>query len=116
MQRHQKVSIITSKILTHRKGDPPTGASTSRPRATPRRDSGPLTNGRKSRLGVSRLARAWTGTPATHFPLVSGPIARDLTRWPALDAGGGWGRGTVRPGAGSRGVSARERRGDNSLC
>ena len=49
-------------------------------------------------------------------PRVSGPVVRDLTRWPALDAGGGWGRGTVRPGAGSGGVSARERRGDGSLC
>jgi len=28
-------------------------------------------------------------------PRVSGPVVKDLTRWPALDAGGGWGRGTV---------------------
>ena len=43
-------------------------------------------------------------------PRVRGPVVRDLTRWPALVAGGGWGRGTVQPGAGSGGVSAWERR------
>ena len=42
-------------------------------------------------------------------PRVSGPAVNYLTRWPALDAGGGWGRETSRPGAGSEGVSARGR-------
>jgi len=48
-------------------------------------------------------------------PRVSGPAVKDLTRWPALDAGGGWGRETSRPGAGCEGVSARQRCGDASL-
>jgi hypothetical protein len=47
---------------------------------------------------------------------VNSPVARDLARSPAFDAGGGWGRGTVRPCTGAGGVSAREWRGDDSLC
>ena len=72
MQRHRRVRIITSKILPHRKGDPPIGPSTSRPRATPRRSSGPLASRRRSRLGVSRLASSWTGTPAIRSPITRG--------------------------------------------
>ena len=53
---------------------------------------------------------------ATARPWVNGPVARDLARSPAFDAGGGWGRGMVRPCAGAGGVLAQERRGDDSLC
>jgi len=61
-----------SKILPHRKSDPPTSASTSRPRVTPCQGPEPLKNGRKSRLGVSRLAGAWTNTPTARFTLTQG--------------------------------------------
>ena len=49
-------------------------------------------------------------------PRVNGPVARDLARSPAFDAGGGWGREMIQPCAGTGGVSARERCGDDSLC
>ena len=58
MQKHRKNKNHDIETLPHRKGDPPTDPSTSRLRATPHQGSGPIANGRRSRLGISRLAGA----------------------------------------------------------
>ena len=49
-------------------------------------------------------------------PRVNGPVAIVLTRWPALDVGGGCGREMAWPCAGTGGVSAQERHGEDSFC
>ena len=72
---------MTLKILPHRKSDPPTSASPCRPRAAPCRGSGPLTSGRRPRLGVSCLAGTRTGTPTTYFPFTRGHGAA-TSQWP----------------------------------
>jgi len=64
--------IIASKTLPHRENGLPAGALTGRPRTAPRRGSRPLTNGRRPRFSISRLASARASAPAAGFPLAGG--------------------------------------------
>ena len=59
------------RIIASKNG-PPAGASTERPRTTPRRGSRTLTNGRRPRFSLSRLASARASAPAAGLPLVGG--------------------------------------------
>jgi len=66
--RHRKQNYNV-KILPHGKNNPPIGPSTSRPRATPRRDPGLLLGRRGPRLHTSRLASTEASAPTASFPL-----------------------------------------------
>ena len=122
MQRHRKTRITTLRSY-------PTGRATRL--STPRpvglelpcvEAPGPSRAG----AGLGSASPAWRAPglvllrlispllEATARPRVSGPVARDLTRWLALDAGGGWGWGTVRPCICTGGESVREWRGEDS--
>jgi len=122
MQRHRKTRITTLRSY-------PTGRATRLPAPRPAgleppRDEAPGPS--RAGAGLSSASPAWRAPglvllrlispllEAAARPRVSGPVARDLTRWPALDAEGGWGWGTVRPCVGTGAVSAREWRGEDS--
>jgi len=64
--------IIASKTLPHRENGPSAGTSTGRPRTAPRQGPRPLANGRRPRLGISRLASARASAPVACFPLAGG--------------------------------------------
>ena len=66
------MKITASKNLPHREHGPPAGASSGRPRATPRRGSRPLAGRRRPWSSIFRLASDRAGAPATSLSLFGG--------------------------------------------